>query len=67
MARCYLYSKANFPTTITYDGKKLILPPNARNVVFADDKKLGNLPAHVIKVVAKSATPETNNVVKKEK
>ena len=67
MARCYLYSKANFPTTITYDGKKLILPPNARNVVFADDQKLGDLPVHVIKVVTKSAVPAANNVVKKEK
>lgn len=66
MARCYLYSKANFPITITYDGNKLILPPNARNVVFADDQKLGILPTNVIKVVAKETTAP-RNIVKKEK
>ena len=47
---CYLYSKANFPITIKYDGNDLILPPNASKFKLADESKLGALPKNVRKV-----------------
>jgi hypothetical protein len=53
MASCYLFSKANYPITIQYDGKDMVLPPNAMNFRLADDKKLGELPKMVRKVMVK--------------
>lgn len=50
---CYLYSKANYPITIKYDGKDLILPPNAVKFKLADESKLEALPVEVRKVTIK--------------
>lgn len=47
---CYLYSKANYPITIKYDGQDLILPPNASKFKLANEARLGVLPASVRKV-----------------
>ena len=47
---CYLYSKANYPITIQYDGKDLILPPNASKFKLANENNLGILPKNVRKV-----------------
>ena len=48
---CYLYSKANYPITIKYDGKEITLPPNASNFKLADESKVEALPIGVRKVV----------------
>lgn len=50
---CYLYSKANYPITIQYDGKDLILPPNAMQFKLADESKVGELPLNVRKIIIK--------------
>ena len=50
---CYLYSKANYPITIQYDGKDLILPPNAMQFKLADESKVGKLPLNVRKMIIK--------------
>lgn len=51
MARkCYLYSKANYPITIKYDKKDLVIPPNAKKFLLEDTTKVGVLPALVRKV-----------------
>jgi hypothetical protein len=47
---CYLYSKANYPITIKYDGQDLILPPNASKFKLANENKVGVLPKTVRKV-----------------
>lgn len=47
---CYLYSRANYPVSITYKGEDIILPPNAAKVKIADESKLGALPKLVRKV-----------------
>jgi hypothetical protein len=50
MARkCYLYSKANYPITIKYDKKDLVLPANSKTLV-EDTTKVGVLPPKVRKV-----------------
>lgn len=50
---CYLVSRANYPITITYDGKEMILPPHARDFKLADHTKVGVLPSLVRKVIIK--------------
>ena len=51
MARMgYLYSKANYPVTLKYNGKDLIIPPNAQGIVIGDVSKLGFLPPTIRKV-----------------
>lgn len=50
---CYLYSKANYPITIKYEGQDLILPPNATKFKLANENKLGILPKMVRKVTIK--------------
>ena len=47
---CYLYSKANYPVTIQYDGEALIVPPNASKFLIANESKLGILPKSIRKV-----------------
>lgn len=51
---CYLYSKANYPIRLRYDGKTLILPPFANRVKIANEDKLGTLPKNVRKVTIPS-------------
>lgn len=41
---CKLYNKANYPVTIKYDGKDVIVPPYARGFKLADASKVGKLP-----------------------
>lgn len=48
--QCYLYSKANYPVTIKYDRKDLVIPPNARKFLLEDTTKVGVLPPNVRKV-----------------
>lgn len=48
---CYLYSKANYPITIEYDGKEITLPPNASKFKLANESKVGALPVGVRKVI----------------
>lgn len=51
MARkCYLNSKANYPITIKYDKKDLVVPANARKFMLQDTTKVGKLPAQIRKV-----------------
>ena len=47
---CYLYSKANYPITIQYDGKDLVVPPFASKFLLADESKVGQLPKGLRKV-----------------
>jgi hypothetical protein len=51
MAKCTLFSRANYPVIITYKGSQLVLPPNARNVAFDDDKQLSELPKVITKII----------------
>ena len=48
--KCYLYSKANYPITIQYDKKDLIVPANAKKFLLEDTTKVGALPPKVRKV-----------------
>lgn len=48
--KCYLYSKANYPITIKYDKKDLVIPPNANKFLLGDTTKVGVLPPNVRKV-----------------
>lgn len=48
--KCYLYSKANYPITIKYDKKDLVIPPNAKKFLLEDTTKVGVLPPKVRKV-----------------
>ena len=50
---CYLYSKANYSIVINYDGKEVVLPPNAIDFKLADESKVGALPKTVRKVIIK--------------
>lgn len=50
---CYLYSKANYPIRIRYNGEDLMLPSNATKVLIEDESKLGVLPAKVRKITIK--------------
>jgi hypothetical protein len=47
--KCYIYSKANYPITIKYDKKDLIVPANAK-LLLEDTRKVGVLPAKLRKV-----------------
>jgi hypothetical protein len=47
--KCYVYSKANYPVTIKYDKKDLIVPANAK-LLLEDTNKVGVLPAKLRKV-----------------
>ena len=47
---CYLNSRANYPIVIKYDGKDLVLPPNAKRFLVEDTTKVGPLPSKVRKV-----------------
>lgn len=53
ISACYLFSKANYPVTIQYEGKDLIVPPNAMKFKLADETKVGELPKPVRKVIIK--------------
>lgn len=44
---CLLYSKANYPITIKYGDKNVILPPYARGFKLPDASKVGQLPKKV--------------------
>lgn len=50
---CYLFSKANYPIRIRYNGEYLILPSNAMEVLIPDESKLGTLPKEVRKITIK--------------
>lgn len=50
---CYLFSKANYPISIKYDGKDLIVPPNAIKFLLSDESKVGALPKNIRKVLIK--------------
>lgn len=47
--KCFIYSKANYPITIKYDKKDLIVPPNAK-LLLEDTTKVGVLPPKLRKV-----------------
>ena len=47
--KCYLYSKANYPITIKYDKKDLVIPPNAKKFLLDDTTKDGVPPPKVRK------------------
>ena len=40
IVKCKVYSKANHPVTIKYDGEELTLSPFAKGLEFADMSKL---------------------------
>ena len=46
----YLFSRANHPVRIVYNGKVLVLPPFASKFKLADESLLGDLPKEVRKV-----------------
>lgn len=46
----YLFSKANYPITIVYNGESLVLPPFATKFKLANESLLGDLPKEVRKV-----------------
>ena len=48
--KCYIYSKANYPITIKYDKKDLVIPANANKFLLEDSRKVGVLPAKLRKV-----------------
>lgn len=48
--KAYLYSRANYPIVIKYDGEDLVLPPNAKKFLVEDTLKVGSLPKYVRKV-----------------
>lgn len=48
--KCYLYSKANYPITIKYDKKDLVIPALAKKFLLEDTTKVGALPPKVRKV-----------------
>jgi len=48
--KAHLYSRANYPIVIQYDGKDLVLPPNAKKYLVEDTTKVGALPSKVRKV-----------------
>ena len=50
---CYLFSKANYPVMIQYEGKDLVVPPNANKFKLADETKIGELPKLIRKVSIK--------------
>ena len=54
--KCYLYSKANYPITIKYDKKDLVIPPNAKKFLFFYSTKVGVLPPKVRKVDIEGGT-----------
>ena len=58
---CYLYSKANYSTRITYNGETIILPPFANKYRISDESKLGELPSHVKKI---SMSKQVNDKMK---
>lgn len=47
----YLYSKANYPVTVKYNGQDLVIPPNANKLLIEDYTKLGSLPGTIKKVI----------------
>lgn len=46
----YLNSKANYPITIKYDNKDLVLPALVKKFLVEDITKVGVLPSKVTKV-----------------
>lgn len=48
--KAYLYSRANYPIVIKYNGEDLVLPPNAKKFLVEDTNKVGYLPKLVRKV-----------------
>lgn len=44
---CQIFSKANHPITIQYDGKNIVVPPFARGFKLADATKVGKLPKNL--------------------
>jgi hypothetical protein len=47
---CYIYSKANYPVVIKYDGQSLVIPPNAKKFKLPNTNLVGSLPAKLRKV-----------------
>lgn len=44
---CKLYSKANYPITIKYGDRNVIVPPYARGFRLADASLVGELPKNI--------------------
>lgn len=47
--KCYLYSKVNYPVEVIYGDQKVIISPNARELLFDDSSKFKQLPKEIIK------------------
>ena len=49
--KCYLYSKVNYPVEVMYGEQKIIISPNARQILFEDYNKfdIKQLPKEIVR------------------